>query len=96
VKPVGVLGVRGLRGATRLAAAAHALERSFSVLAGVASEKVTRAVTVRMPPPSGTSASNGALLRVAMTWLPTEKTTRRMSRPVTTARNERSTQRLVP
>ena len=45
VKPVGVLGVRGLRGATRLAAAAHALERSFSVLAGVASVKVTRAVT---------------------------------------------------
>ena len=96
MKPVGVLGVRGRRGAMRLAAAAHALERIFSVLAGVASVKVTRALTVRIPLPSLTTASNGARVRVAITRVPTEKTTRRIITPVTTARKERSTQRVIP
>ena len=68
VKPVGVLGVRGRarRDAARRRGAGPGAASSAS-WPGVASVKVTRAVTVRMPPPSLTSASNGARVRVAMT-----------------------------
>ena len=97
VKPVGVLGVRGLRGATRLAAAAHALERSFSVLAGVASVKVTRALTVRIPLPSLTTRleRRPGAGRDDVRCRPRRRRGG-SSAPVTTARKERSTQRVMP
>jgi hypothetical protein len=78
------------------AALAHARKRSRSVAAGVLLVNVTRATTVRIPGAGLTSAVNGALARFAMTRPPTEKTTRRIRRPLTVTRKLPVTQTLVP
>lgn len=78
------------------AALAHALKRSRSVAAGVLLVNVTRAITVRIPGAGLTTAVNGALPRFAMTRPLTEKTTRRIRRPLTATLKLSLTQTLVP
>ena len=59
-------------------AAAHDLNRMWSVTPRVLWVNVTRAVIVRIPPPDATSAAHGDVLRVAIVLPPIENTTRRM------------------
>lgn len=74
----------------------HERKLSLSVAAGVPSANVTRALTVRVPGRvRATRASNGGLFRVASVRPASEKTTWRIERPLTTARNGPRTQRPV-